>query len=201
MAAVGCYTLRGRYVCAFCVKRGDLCGSEGVVAQGADSHSEAIVNKATILVRVKALQSMRVMGFNALQFFLWVFYGARVISIFLPFVYAWGIPITVFNANIEGWVLIFFILIVCIPDPLYYIVPEFFSVRRLFEVLFETLIALGMFVYFFIDMLRVADSFIGRTYSVFASQEAVFPGPAFWLLLSAVLLSSMVKILNFRFIS
>jgi hypothetical protein len=38
---VGCYTLRGRCVCVFDVKSGDLCGSESVVAQGADWHSDA----------------------------------------------------------------------------------------------------------------------------------------------------------------
>lgn len=41
MAAVGCYTLRGRCVCVFGVKSGDLCASEGVVARGAGWHSEA----------------------------------------------------------------------------------------------------------------------------------------------------------------
>ena len=39
VAAVGCYTLRGRCVCVFGVKSGDLCGSEGVVAQGAYWHN------------------------------------------------------------------------------------------------------------------------------------------------------------------
>ena len=41
MAAVGCYTLRGRCVCVFGVKCGDLCGSDCLVARGADRHSEA----------------------------------------------------------------------------------------------------------------------------------------------------------------
>lgn len=41
MVAVGYYTLRGRCVCVFGVKSGDLCGSEGVVARGADWHSDA----------------------------------------------------------------------------------------------------------------------------------------------------------------
>ena len=41
VTAVGCYTLRGRCVCVFGVKCGDLCGSEAVVAQGADWHSDA----------------------------------------------------------------------------------------------------------------------------------------------------------------
>lgn len=36
----GCYTLRGRCVCVFGVKSGDLCGSEAVAAQGADWHSD-----------------------------------------------------------------------------------------------------------------------------------------------------------------
>jgi hypothetical protein len=41
VAAVGCYTLRGRCVCVFGVKSGDLCGSEDAVAQMADWHSDA----------------------------------------------------------------------------------------------------------------------------------------------------------------
>ena len=41
VAAVGCYTLRGRCVCVFDVKSGDLCGSEDTVTQGADWHSDA----------------------------------------------------------------------------------------------------------------------------------------------------------------
>lgn len=39
---VDCYTLRGRCVCVFGVKCGDMYGSEGVVAQGADWHSEVL---------------------------------------------------------------------------------------------------------------------------------------------------------------
>lgn len=39
--AVGCYTLRGCCACVFGVKCGDLCGSEGTVAQRADWHSDA----------------------------------------------------------------------------------------------------------------------------------------------------------------
>lgn len=42
MAAVGCYTLRGRCVCVFGVKLNDLCGSEALVAQGADWHSDTV---------------------------------------------------------------------------------------------------------------------------------------------------------------
>jgi hypothetical protein len=38
---VGCYTLRGRCVCVFGVKCGDLCGSDGAGVQGADWHSDA----------------------------------------------------------------------------------------------------------------------------------------------------------------
>ena len=41
MVAVGYYTLRGRCVYVFGVKSGDLCGSEGAVARGADWHSDA----------------------------------------------------------------------------------------------------------------------------------------------------------------
>lgn len=41
MAAVDCYTLRGRCMCIFGVKSGDLCGSEVVSAQEADWHSDA----------------------------------------------------------------------------------------------------------------------------------------------------------------
>ena len=41
MAAVGCYTLRGRCVCVFGVKCGDSCGSEDAVEQVADWHSDA----------------------------------------------------------------------------------------------------------------------------------------------------------------
>ena len=41
MAAVDCYTLRGRCVCVFGVKSGDLCGSEGIVEQGVYWHSDA----------------------------------------------------------------------------------------------------------------------------------------------------------------
>jgi hypothetical protein len=41
VAAVSCYTLRGRCVCVFGVKCCDLCGSEDAVAQGADWHSGA----------------------------------------------------------------------------------------------------------------------------------------------------------------
>jgi group I intron endonuclease len=41
VAAVCCYTLRGRCVCVFGVKCGDLCGSEDVVARGVDWHSDA----------------------------------------------------------------------------------------------------------------------------------------------------------------
>lgn len=41
MTAVGCYTLWGHCVCVFGVKRGDLCGSEGIVARGPDWHSDA----------------------------------------------------------------------------------------------------------------------------------------------------------------
>jgi len=40
-AAVSRYTLRGRFVCGFGVKCGDLCDSEDAVAKGADWHSEA----------------------------------------------------------------------------------------------------------------------------------------------------------------
>lgn len=40
VAAVGCYTLRGRCVCVFGVKCSDLCGSEGAVAQGEGWHSD-----------------------------------------------------------------------------------------------------------------------------------------------------------------
>ena len=41
MAAVDCYTRVGRCVCDFSVKCGDMYGSEGTVAQGADWHSDA----------------------------------------------------------------------------------------------------------------------------------------------------------------
>jgi hypothetical protein len=41
VASVGCYTRVGRCVCVFGVKCGDLCGSEGRVARGADWHSDA----------------------------------------------------------------------------------------------------------------------------------------------------------------
>ena len=41
MATVGYYTLRGRCVYVLGVKCGDLCGSEGAVAEGADWHSDA----------------------------------------------------------------------------------------------------------------------------------------------------------------
>ena len=45
MVAVDCYTLRGRCVCVFGVKFGDLCGSEGVNAKGADWHSDVGINE------------------------------------------------------------------------------------------------------------------------------------------------------------
>lgn len=41
VVTVDCYTLRGRQVCVLGVKCGDLCGSQGVVVQGADWHHYA----------------------------------------------------------------------------------------------------------------------------------------------------------------
>ncbi len=41
VVAVGCYTLRGRYVSVFGVKSGDLCGSEVAAARKANWHSDA----------------------------------------------------------------------------------------------------------------------------------------------------------------
>lgn len=41
VGCVECCTAAEGFVCVFGVKCGDLCGSEGVVAQGADWHSGA----------------------------------------------------------------------------------------------------------------------------------------------------------------
>ena len=157
------------------------------------------MNKEIILVKMQALQCKQVMGFNALRFLLWFSHGARVISIFLPFVYVWGSPITLFNIFTQDWLGILLILLFCIPEPIYSKISALFSFRRLLEALFEILFVLVIGIYFFIKMEEVSDLFIGRVYSFFASQEAMFFGAGAWLFLATSLFAFSVKCASFRF--
>lgn len=155
------------------------------------------------MARLKELQDLKVIGLSAPHFFLWVLYGVKVFSLFTPFVYFFGLPVTIFEALTDewGWHLLFFIFLVA-PGPIYhiYLKPlEMFSSRRLVETLIEFGTLVGVIIFFLTDMRDESDSLTGHVYSFFTSQEAVAPGPGFWLFFSALILSSLTKTLDLRY--